>query len=88
MATAAIIWIGFFSMLVPQAHKEAHKSEIHAVAEWLQKSRLILHPGSHQIHHGDNAQSYCVFTGWLNPTLDRIRFWRLMERVFRALPLR
>ena len=88
MAAAAIFWIGFFSMLVPQAHKEAHMSEIHTVTECLQKSRLILHPGSHQKHHDDNSQSYCVFTGWLNPTLDRIRFWRLMDRVFKALPLR
>ena len=88
IAAAAFFWIGFFSMLVPQAHKLAHMSEIHSVAVCLQKSRLILHPGSHQMHHDDNSQSYCVLTGWLNPTLDRIRFWRLMERVFKGLTLR
>ncbi len=85
IAAAAIFWTGFFSMLVPQTHKEAHLHEHHPITAWLQKSRLILHPVSHQMHHDDNAQCYCVFTGWLNPVLDRIRFWRLMERVFKAL---
>ena len=88
MAAAVIFWIGFFSMLVPQTHKKAHMSEIRALTQWLQISRLILHPGAHQKHHDDNAQSYCVFTGWLNPLLDRIRFWRLLERLCRALPVR
>ncbi len=85
IAAAAIFWAGFFSMLVPQTHKEAHLCEHHPITAWLQKSRLILHPVSHQTHHDDNSQCYCVFTGWLNPVLDRIRFWRLMERVFKAL---
>lgn len=84
IAAAAIFWSGFFSMLVPQTHKEAHLCEPRAMTVWLQKSRLILHPVSHQKHHDDNARSYCVFTGWLNPALDRIRFWRLMEHVFEA----
>jgi ubiquitin-conjugating enzyme E2 variant len=88
MVAAAIFWTGFFSMLVPQTHKEAHLYEHHPVMAWLQKSRLILHPVSHQKHHDDNRQCYCVFTGWLNPVLDRIRFWRLMERVFNALRAR
>ena len=82
---AVIFWAGFFSMLVPQTHKEAHLSENHAITKWLQKSRLILHPQSHQKHHDDNSQSYCVFTGWLNPVLDQVQFWRLMERVFNAI---
>ena len=86
VAAAAVFWIGFFAMLVPQTHKEAHLRNNHALTAWLQRSRLILNPVSHRKHHNDNSKSYCVFTGWLNPVLDRVRFWRLLERAFRALP--
>lgn len=79
---AIIFWIGFFSMLVPQTHKEAHLGERPAPISWMQKNRLILHPESHLAHHADNSLSFCVFTGWLNPLLDRTRFWRALEWLF------
>ena len=85
MAAASVFWLGFFSMLVPQTHKEAHLHKNHAITRGLQKSRLILHPASHHRHHADNSLSFCVFTGWLNPVLDRMRFWRAMEAVFGAI---
>ena len=77
----AIFWIGFLSMLVPQTHKHAHLGQRPAPISWMQKSRLILNPESHHAHHADNSQSFCVFTGWLNPVLDRVRFWRGLERL-------
>jgi ubiquitin-conjugating enzyme E2 variant len=81
---AALFWIGFLSMLVPQTHKEAHLGKRPAPIAALQTFRLIIHPASHQAHHDDNRESFCVFTGWLNPLLDRIRFWRAMEWVFKT----
>ncbi len=81
---AALFWVGFLSMLVPQTHKEAHLGKRpHPIAA-LQKLRLIIHPAAHQAHHDDNRESFCVFTGWLNPVLDRMRFWRGMEWLFDA----
>ena len=82
IATAIVFWIGFLSMLVPQTHKEAHLGVRPVPISWMQKSRLILYPESHLAHHTNNSQSFCVFTGWLNPLLDRTRFWRGLEWLF------
>lgn len=76
---AVVFWIGLISMWVPQAHKIAHLPETHSVISRLQQFRLILNPQSHQRHHDNNSQGFCVFTGWLNPLLDRSGFWRRME---------
>ena len=82
---AVVFWIGFLSMLVPQTHKEAHLGKRPAPIAALQTLRLVIHPSSHQAHHNDNTQSFCVFTGWLNPPLDRLRFWRGLEWLFKAV---
>ena len=79
---ASIFWIGFLSVVVPQTHKEAHMSERPAMITWMQKTHLIINPDSHQAHHDDNRESFCVFTGWLNPILNKTRFWRGMELLF------
>jgi hypothetical protein len=81
---ASVFWLGFLSMLVPQTHKEAHLGPRPLPIRFLQKTRLIINPASHQTHHDDNAESFCVFTGWLNPLLDRTRFWRGMEWLFES----
>lgn len=80
--SALLFWIGGLSMYVPQTHKWAHVSPVNSFIAHLQLSRLVLNPQAHGVHHQDNAQSFCVFTGWLNPLLDRTRFWRGLEKVF------
>lgn len=77
---ALLFWTGMLSILVPQTHKEVHLSKPNFVIDRIQRSRLILNPGAHQRHHDDTSQSYCVFTGWLNPLLDSSGFWRVLER--------
>ncbi|MEZ5501680.1 MAG: fatty acid desaturase CarF family protein [Halioglobus sp.] len=79
---AVLFWMGFLSMLVPQTHKEAHRAAPLAAISLLQKTRLIINPAAHADHHHDNRASFCVFTGWLNPLLNRTRFWRGMEHLF------
>lgn len=40
----------------------------------------------HALHHAaPSDRRYCILTAWLNPILDRVGFWRLLER---ALPAR
>ncbi|MFT5140441.1 MAG: hypothetical protein ACI9CB_002104 [Rhodothermales bacterium] len=80
--SSVLLWIGLLSMLVPQTHKLAHRPEPGHLTKYLQMGRLMIHPVSHQKHHADNTESFCVFTGWLNPVLDSIRFWRGMEHLF------
>jgi ubiquitin-conjugating enzyme E2 variant len=47
----------------------------------LQRLRLIQSPKEHQRHHGhvDHLTAYCVMTDFLNPVLERIRFWQAIE---------
>ncbi len=69
-----------------QFHRWAHADSVPAAIRWLQKSGLILSPARHAVHHsGPHDQGYCVTTGWLNPLLDRSRFFPRLERAVRAL---
>jgi ubiquitin-conjugating enzyme E2 variant len=68
----------------------AFANEIHAWAHrktwaprWahrLQDWGVIQSPAHHAVHHvPDHRRSYCILTDWLNPVLDRGRFWGLIE---------
>jgi ubiquitin-conjugating enzyme E2 variant len=47
---------------------------------------VILPATHHQGHHtGQHTSRYCITTGWLNPLLDRIRFFRAFERAIQAI---
>jgi ubiquitin-conjugating enzyme E2 variant len=67
-----------------QFHKWAHQEKPSSLARWLQRTRLVLSPSHHQQHHTApfNLQ-YCITTGWLNPFLNRIQFFRRAERFLR-----
>jgi hypothetical protein len=70
------------SMFTNQLHKWAHMPRAPRLARWLQGCRLILTPQAHRGHHTRPfAHSYCITTGWLNPLLNTIGFWRHLERV-------
>lgn len=83
LLTAMLFWIAVLAMWVPQTHKLAHMPGAGGPARLLQSLHIMLRPRAHARHHADNAESFCVFTGWLNPVLDRTRFWRGLEWVFR-----
>ena len=69
----------------------SHANEIHCWAHtkrdrlprpvrWLQAVGLL----QSQRHHGRHHQApfddrFCILTDWLNPILDTVRFWRLLE---------
>lgn len=72
-------------------HAWAHAPRPPRIARWLQRHRLVLTPRQHARHHrGLHDQAYCVTSGWLNPLLDRTRFFaRLDARLVRGeRPLR
>ena len=63
-----------------QFHKWAHEKERSKVVRWLQKSRLVLEPAHHEVHHTTPHDShYCITNGWLNPLLNKISFFRRLE---------
>lgn len=61
-------------------HKWAHEEKPSAGVRWLQRMRLVLEPRHHQIHHTEPFEMhYCITNGWLNPLLNKIKFFRRLE---------
>lgn len=78
------LWLmfGLFLASYPnsQIHKWAHLQRRPAWVTRLQRLRLLLGPEHHRHHHsGSHLTNYCITTGWLNPVLDRARFFRALE---------
>jgi hypothetical protein len=63
-----------------QFHKWAHQESPSALARWLQRKRLVLEPQHHKLHHTQPFNvNYCITNGWLNPLLNRLKFFRRLE---------
>lgn len=73
--------------LTNQFHKWAHMKHTPAPIRFLQRTRLILSPGHHKIHHTSPYNRYfCITTGWLNFLLDRARFFPIAKFTIRRVP--
>ncbi len=65
-------------------HGWAHADRPPAMARRLQDWGVILSPTRHARHHRDaHDRAYCVTSGWLNPLLDRTRFFARLEQILR-----
>ena len=63
-----------------QFHKWAHQESPSALARWLQRRRLVLEPQHHKRHHTQPFDiNYCITNGWLNPVLNKLKFFRRLE---------
>jgi hypothetical protein len=63
-----------------QFHKWAHQENPSSFARWLQRKRLVLEPQHHKLHHTQPFDvNYCITNGWLNPLLNRMKFFRRLE---------
>ena len=81
-----VLSVSFFVFMTNQIHKWSHLDRPPRIVGLLQDLRLILGAEHHQEHHtGDHTSHYCITTGWLNPLLDRLQFFRLSERVISSL---
>ncbi|PRP79919.1 hypothetical protein PROFUN_12408 [Planoprotostelium fungivorum] len=70
------IWIS----LTNQIHKWAHMRQAPGWINLLQNSHFLLSKKDHQLHHHTPFDRYyCITTGWLNPVLGSIGFWKRME---------
>lgn len=69
--------------LSSQLHYWAHAPRLAPVAvQVLQEVGLLQSPKGHARHHRPpQTAAYCVITDWLNPVLDRIGLWRLLDRL-------
>ena len=78
-----------FVSLTSQIHKWAHSAERPWLVRWFQRTRSFLSPAHHSRHHsGQHRTHYCITTGWMNPLLDRVRFFRKLEWLLLRLGLR
>lgn len=77
-------FVGFTMMgmvATNQFHKWAHAAHPGRLVRLLQRVGLVLDRGHHDMHHqAPHRSHYCITTGWLNPLLDRVRFFRAAER--------
>jgi ubiquitin-conjugating enzyme E2 variant len=84
----AALALGAAVLLTSQIHRWAHMERPPRAVAWLQRRRLILAADRHRAHHAAPFdRHYCITTGWLNPMLDRARFFPFLERII-ALTLR
>ena len=71
-----------FGTLINVFHKWAHVDKPPRVVKWMQKYHLILSKQHHAIHHTSPFElHYCILCGWMNPLLDKIRFFERIEKI-------
>jgi ubiquitin-conjugating enzyme E2 variant len=71
-----------------EVHKWAHRTrrENSASINWLHDRGWLQTPRHHGMHHGGKKDShYCILTNALNPMLDRLGFWRWLERALERI---
>jgi len=74
--TTLALWVA----LTNQFHKWAHTLKPSQSISALQELKVILSRKNHQIHHHTPFDRYyCITTGWLNPLLGSIGFWKRIE---------
>lgn len=83
MLTWQVILFVAIGVNANEIHKWTHlpTTRRHRVVRYLQRYRLLQTPAHHAGHHrGSKDSHYCVITNLLNPILDRLGFWRGLEK--------
>ncbi len=65
-----------------EIHRWAHQTptENGKIICFLQSAKIIQSPSHHALHHcGHRNTHYCIITSWLNPLLNAVRFWQIIE---------
>lgn len=80
LAFVMFLTLGVFA--TNQFHKWAHMPEPPRFVQVLQRLWLILPPEHHRVHHTAPYERYfCITAGWLNPILEKVAFFPIVERV-------
>ena len=80
------ICLGFLIMSQSnQIHMLSHKKS-NSFIRFLQKIRILNSPKLHAIHHKmPFSTDFAVITGFMNPILNFIRFWTILEIIYWVL---
>jgi len=77
-----LVWLATWIAITNQIHKWSHMNNAPNYIRFLQKNRMILSKRDHHQHHIKPFDcNYCITTGWLNPILTKIGFWRGLEKI-------
>lgn len=88
-----ILWLGvFFGSFANVVHRWSHEPP-HKLTWWIrgmQKTGLFISEKHHDAHHRHDGKliskeqstiRYCPMTNWVNPVLDFLEFWAIMEDI-------
>ena len=88
LLNAFTLTLAIGAALANEIHAAAHSSPSangHLISR-LQKVGIIQSHAHHAAHHrGLKNVNYCTVTDWLNPLLEKARFWRRVEAVIRIM---
>jgi len=78
-----LLMLSFSIGITNQVHKWSHTYfGLPMVVRLLQRAHLILPKQHHRIHHVTPHDTYfCITTGWLNPLLHYVDFWKKLEHI-------
>lgn len=74
-------------------HRFAHDPRTRKPIRWLQKTGLFISNEQHHRHHyrgivpiakEQSTGNYCVMSSWLNPILDGIGLWSVLNKICRV----
>ena len=80
LTQACLLSVALGALATNQCHKWAHMDEdaTPIVVRWLQRYRLVLPRGHHQLHHAPPFNThFCMSSGWFNALFNALlRAWR------------
>jgi len=84
----SVVWFfaTFGGMMMNEVHLWTHKRQGGWI-EVFQKTGVIQSGRSHAVHHKPpQNRNFCILTDWLNPILEKLKFWQRLERALRIKP--
>ncbi len=83
--------VTFLTLMTNQFHKWAHleQEKVPEYIKFLQRNKVILEPNHHNVHHTKPfASNYCITHGLANPFLEKIYFFRTLEKILLKVGLK
>lgn len=74
------ILIGVLASFANEVHAWNHSKKNNYIIDLLQDMCIVQTKLHHSKHHiKPYCKNYCILTNWVNPILERIYFWRVLE---------